>query len=98
MQLVTATKGKLPSSYSKAEEANSDHVHGQAIISELNNLHTIVAHYLSFLNKQDGHNLEARVKEAGHTSRALQTGEESQGKRGHNLHPKRLTERGREHA
>ena len=32
------------------------------------------------------------------TSATVQTGEESQSKRGHNLHEKRLTESGREHA
>ena len=73
IKLITVTKDKLPSLYSNVEEANTDHVHGQAIIGELDNLHTIVAQYLSSLKDQDGHNIESRGRESGSTPTSKNT-------------------------
>ena len=67
MQLITATKSKLPSWYGKVEENYLNHVYGQAIIWELDNLHAIVAQCLFNLKSQDGHNLMAKTRETGTT-------------------------------
>ena len=73
MKLITATKAKLSSLYSNVEEANTDHVHGKAIIGEHDNLHAIVAQYLFSLKDQDGYNLESRGRESGSTPTSKNT-------------------------